>query len=103
MRLPGNIVTGLLEGSGTRSEPELQRAAHALCSSEHMAAVKDGFVRVGVAMELYPRPRGLPRDAPVTSPLHMLLYLITTHALLAVFLPTSKPYNMLRGGILAWL
>ena len=50
MRLPGNIITGLLERSGTRSEPELQRAAHALCSSEQMAAVKDGFVSVGVAM-----------------------------------------------------
>jgi hypothetical protein len=43
-------MTALVERRGARSEPELQRAAHARCSSEHTAAVSDGFVSVGVAM-----------------------------------------------------
>lgn len=48
MRSLGKIMTGLLERSGTSSAPELHRAAQALCSSEHIAAVNDGFVSVGV-------------------------------------------------------
>lgn len=47
---PGNIMTGLLDKSGIISEPELQSAAHTLCSSEHTAAVSEGFVSVGVAI-----------------------------------------------------
>lgn len=43
-------MTGLLERSGTRSAPELHRAAQALCSSEQIAAVKEGLVSVGVAI-----------------------------------------------------
>lgn len=43
-------MTGLLERSGTRSAPELHRAAQALCSSEHIAAVNEGLVSVGVAI-----------------------------------------------------
>lgn len=47
---PGNIMTGLLDKSGIISEPELQSAAQALCSSEHTAAVSEGFVSIGVAI-----------------------------------------------------
>jgi len=50
MRSLGKIMTGLLERSGTSSAPELHSAAQALCSSEHIAAVKDGFVSVGVVI-----------------------------------------------------
>lgn len=48
---PGeNIMTGLSEGSGRRSEPELQRGFHAICFRLHMAAVREGLVSVGVVM-----------------------------------------------------
>lgn len=49
MRSLGKIMTGLLERSGTSSAPELHSAAQALCSSEHIAAVNEGLVSVGVA------------------------------------------------------
>jgi len=48
--LPGNIITGFSERRGRSSVPERHSAAHALCSKVQMAAVRDGFVKVGVVM-----------------------------------------------------
>jgi cobalamin biosynthesis protein CbiG len=40
-------MTGFAERRGSRSAPELHRAAHARCSRAQIAAVMAGFVRVG--------------------------------------------------------
>lgn len=43
-------MTGLLARRGSRSLPELQRAAQAWCSRLQTAAVSEGLVRVGVVI-----------------------------------------------------